>query len=230
MRPLASLHAMAGHFDVARDLLAQSNAIHADLGVGMHAAVAYDEAFVALIAGDPGAAEAALRPGCAHLQEIGEKALLATSAGVLARALLEQGRDDEAWTFTDIAEEAAAPDDLSAQILCRQVRAQLLARDGTLEEADRLSAEAVALADRTDWLIDRGDALMARGEVLRAAGRTDDAARAIHKAFDLYTRKGNLVSAERARAVIDEGPAWWDHDELARAGSPAPDAGAPPAR
>jgi tetratricopeptide (TPR) repeat protein len=207
MRPLASLHAMAGHFDVARHLLEESNAIHEELGVGMHAAAAYDEGYVALIAGDPAAAEAALRPSLTQLAEMGDKALLATIAGLLARALVEQRREHEAWTYTRTVEETAAPGDLSAQILRRMVRAQLLARDGTLDEADELSAEAVMIADRTDWLLDRADALMARGEVLRALGRTDDAARAIHKAFELYTRKGNVVSANRARAAVDAVPA-----------------------
>ena len=203
MRPLAVLHAMAGRVDVARDLLARSNAIHAELGATMHAAVAHDEAMVALLAGDPGTAEAVLRPSCARLEEMGEKALLATTVALLARALLEQRRDDEAWSCTDAALEAAAPDDLSAQILWRIVRAQLLARDGGRNEGDRLSAEAVAIAERTDWLVDRADALVARAEVLHAAGVTDDAVRALSQAFDLYTRKGNVVSAARAREAVD---------------------------
>ena len=76
------------------------------------------------------------------------------------------------------------------------------------DEADRLSTEAVDLADRTDFVIDRGDARMARGEVLRAMGRPDTATAAFHKAFDLYSRKGNVVSAERARRAVDELPPW----------------------
>jgi tetratricopeptide (TPR) repeat protein len=207
MRPLANLHAMAGHIDVARGLLAESNLIHAELGVGMNAASAHDEACVELLAGAPARAEAALRPSIAHLEEMGEKALLATIAGLLARVLVEQGRDDEAWTMTGTLDETAAPDDLSAQILRRMVRAQLLARSGATDEADELSEAAVAIAGRTDWLVDRADALMVRGEVLRALGRDDEAVAAMRKAFDLYTRKGNVVSAARARTVVDTMPA-----------------------
>jgi class 3 adenylate cyclase/tetratricopeptide (TPR) repeat protein len=208
MRPLATLHAMTGEFDVARDLLAESNAIHAELGVSLHAAVAYDEANLAFLAGDPEAAEAVLRPSMEQLSAMGDRALGATIAGMLARALVEQGRDDEARALAETLDEIAAPDDMSAQILHRTVRGLLLARSGDLEEADRLTGEAVAIAGRTDWLVDRADALMARGEVLRMAGRADDASAAFHKAFDLYTRKGNVVSAERARAVVDVAPAW----------------------
>jgi hypothetical protein len=47
---------------------------------------------------------------------------------------------------------------------------------------------------------------MARGEVLRAVGEHDGAAATMRKAFDLYTRKGNVVSANRARSAVDAAP------------------------
>ena len=193
---------------VASDLLAESNAIHAELGVSLHAAVAYDEANLAFLAGEPEAAETVLRPSMERLFAMGDRALGATIAGMLARALVEQGRDDEAREIAETLDETAAPDDMSAQILNRTVRGQLLARGGDLDEADRLTAEAVTIAGRTDWLVDRADALMARGEVLRVCGRADEANRAFHQAFELYTRKGNVVSAERARAIVDTVPVW----------------------
>jgi len=175
LRPLASLHAMAGELDVARDLLARSHAIHEELGVSLHAVLAQDEAYVALIAGDAAAAEAALRPCVAHLAEMGEKALLATMAGMLGRALLELERDDEAWQLTDTVDEAAAPDDLSAQTYRRILRAELLARRGEAGAADRLSTEAATIIAATDWLDERAEIQMARGRILGAAGRDDEA-------------------------------------------------------
>jgi len=208
MRALASLRAMAGRFDTARDLFARSQAIHRDLGVSMHAAAAHDEARVARLAGDPAAAAALLRPGCEYLQSRGERALLATTAGMLADALLEQGLVAEAWTYMEIAAADSAPDDLAAQVLWRSVRARLQARDGDFDEADRLSAEAVELGGRTDFVLDHADAVMSRGEVLRAIGQPDAAARSYRKAFELYDRKGNVVAAQRARTVADEVPAW----------------------
>jgi class 3 adenylate cyclase/tetratricopeptide (TPR) repeat protein len=207
MRGLASLHAMAGRFDEARELIRRSNAIHAELGVGMHAAAAHDEAFVELLAGDPATAVAALRPSVAQLRDMGERALLASTAGILAGALVDLGEDAEAWEHTHIAADDASPDDIDAQIRWRSVRARLLAREGRRDEADRLSVEAVELAARTDWLSDQGDAHMARGEVLRALGDADGAAAAFHRAFTVYTRKGNVVSAQRARNVVDAAPA-----------------------
>jgi class 3 adenylate cyclase/tetratricopeptide (TPR) repeat protein len=200
MRPLASLHAMAGQFDVAHDLLAKSRAIHDELGVSLHAVLAQDEAFIASLEGDPAAAEAALRPCVAQLTEMGDKALLASMAAMLARALVDQHRDDEAWRLTDTVDEVAAPDDLSVQIWRRTLRAQLLTRRGDTETADRLAHEAVTIAAPTDWLDERGEVELARARILRACNRPEEASSALHRAVELFGRKGNVVSAERARA------------------------------
>jgi class 3 adenylate cyclase/tetratricopeptide (TPR) repeat protein len=200
MRPLANLHAMAGRFDVARDLLERSNAMLAELGLSLHSAVVHDEARIAVLAGEPAAAEAALRLGYERLEAMGERALLATTAAMLAQVLVTQGRDDEAWALTGTAEAAAAPDDRNAELLCHVVRAQLLARRGAVGEAERLSAEGVRLAAQTDWIVDHADALMARAAVLRAAGQELVANITVAEAVDLYQRKGNVVSAARARS------------------------------
>jgi class 3 adenylate cyclase/tetratricopeptide (TPR) repeat protein len=206
MRPLASLYAMAGRFDLAHDLLDQSRAIHDELGVSLHAVLAQDEAYVALIEGDPAAAEAALTPCVAHLTKIGEKALLGTMATMLGRALVEQDRDDEAWRLTETVDEVAAPDDLAVETWRRLLRAELLARGGDPDAAERLSDEAATIAASTDWLDDRGEVLMTRGRILRSCGRPEEASRAFHQALDLFSRKGNVVSAARARAIVDELP------------------------
>jgi ATP/maltotriose-dependent transcriptional regulator MalT len=200
---LAALRAMRGEFEVARRLLAERRAILAELGATtMHSAVSHDEALVALAAGDLAGAEAVLRAGYERLTQMGERALLATTAAMLAHVTYEQGRLDEAWTLTQIAEEAAPADDLSAQITWRAVRGQLLARRGALPEADRTSRDAVELAERTDWLSDHGDALVARARVLQMAGDEEGAASCLSEATALYARKGNTVAAQRARALL----------------------------
>ena len=117
MRPLAHLHAMAGDFDVARRLLERSNAMLADLGLSMHSAVAHYDAFVSLLAGDP----PRRRPSCARATSSSRRWAngrcwrrpRACSHG----RSLEQGRDDDAWAYLDIADEAAAHDDLSAHMV-----------------------------------------------------------------------------------------------------------------
>jgi class 3 adenylate cyclase/tetratricopeptide (TPR) repeat protein len=200
---LAGLRAMRGEFAEARRLLAEREQTMADLGVTMmHTAVSHDEAFVAFAAGDVAGAEAVLRAGYGRLAEMGERALLATTAAMLAHIIYEQGRLEEAWGFTEVAQEAAASDDLSAQIVWRAVRARLLARRGEMLEAERLSSEAVRLAARTDWLSDHADALLARADVLRMAGESDATANALDEAVALYERKGNTIGARRARSMF----------------------------
>jgi class 3 adenylate cyclase/tetratricopeptide (TPR) repeat protein len=199
---LAGLHAMRGEFDTARRLIAEREAVMAELGLTMHTAVSHDEAFVAMLAGDAARAEAVLRAGYERLVEMGEKALLATTAAMLAQSVYEQGHLDDAWKFTVTAEETAAADDLSAQIGWRTARARILARRDDIPEAKRLSEEAVRLAARTDWLSDHADALLSRAEVLELAGEPEAAAGALHAAIALYEQKGNTIGLRRARSQL----------------------------
>jgi hypothetical protein len=93
--------------------------------------------------------------------------------------------------------------DVSAQMSWRQVRAKLLARDGNLDEGERLSREAVALSQLHDSPTVRGDALRDLAEVLRMAGRHREEAAVLQDAIEQYERKGNTVSAARARDLLN---------------------------
>ena len=53
-------------------------------------------AIVEMLAGDPAAAEREIRPECEMLEGMGETYFLSTMAAMLARAVQEQGRDEEA--------------------------------------------------------------------------------------------------------------------------------------
>ena len=132
---------------------------------------------------------------------MGERALLSSTAAMLAHALYEQDRLDEAWAFTEVAEETAAADDLSAQVTWRSERARLLARRGAFADAKRIAAEAVRIAARTDWLAEHGDALLAQAEVLQRADEPAAAAAALREAVGLYERKGNQIGVRRASAM-----------------------------
>jgi class 3 adenylate cyclase len=199
---LAGLWAMQGEFETAHRFLDERNAILAELGRTMQSAVSHPQAFVALASGDPSAAEAVLRDGYERLTQMGEKALLADTAIMLARAVHEQGRHDEAWELTRVAEEAAATDDLAVQITWRTQRALLLAERGVLGEAKRLSAKAVRLAARTDWLSDRGDALLSHAKVLTAAGEARAARAALREAAALYEEKHNIIGIQRTKSLL----------------------------
>jgi class 3 adenylate cyclase len=203
--PLASLQAMRAQFDVATELLEESRAVFRELGLGMHfaAAVSEHEAFVAMLAGDEESAEVALRGSLERLDAIGEKALLSSTAATLAHVLIAQGKLDDAWPLVDVAEEAGAREDLAAQIAWRGARARILAARGELEQAVALAHEAIVLADRTDWLNFRGDARLDLVAVLRAAGDEQGAGSAARAALACYEQKGNVVSAERAAALLE---------------------------
>jgi tetratricopeptide (TPR) repeat protein len=205
LHPLAALHAMLADFDKARSLIRQGNQILEEVGgMGMQSAPAQHEALVEMLAGRPDIAEELLRTGYRRLEEMGENALLSTSAAVLAQAIYAQGRTDEAALFCDVSERTAAADDLWTQVLWRSVRGKILARRGRGEEGGALAREAVRLVERTDLLIHHGDALLDLAEVLRLDPRpTVQEERALAlKAVAMYEQKGNLVSAERARALL----------------------------
>jgi predicted ATPase/class 3 adenylate cyclase len=212
LHPLAALQAMLGHFDEARLLIDQANAILADFGVTL-SANSHPEAMVAMLADDPAAAERCLRADYENLKGMGEKGFLSTTAARLARAVEAQGRNEEAYELTVVAEQAGASDDLSTQIGWRGVRARILASRGRFDEAERLAREAVALAEQTDRPNQHGDALADLATVLAAAERHEEAFQVSEEAFRVYERKGNLVAAER---VQRGGVAWTESSTRSR--------------
>jgi predicted ATPase/class 3 adenylate cyclase len=199
LRHLGGLHAMVGRFDLARQLLATSNAVYADLGLTLNAATSHNEAVIELLAGNPAAAELSLRNGYRALEEMGERWFLSTTAAFLGRAVLEQGRDGEADDLAKMSAQLAANSDVLSQILWRGVRAQVLARRELVEEAEKLAREAVMRAESTDFINHRADALLDLSQVLEASLRQSEAAVAVSEALRLYEAKGNIVAAATTR-------------------------------
>jgi hypothetical protein len=107
-----------------------------------------DSAQIELLAGDLEAAERLLRADHDALGAMGERYLLASVDGKLARVLYTLDRFDEARVLVEGVREMAMEDDLDAQALWRSVLAMLLAREGHGDEALPLAQEAVALRRR----------------------------------------------------------------------------------
>jgi predicted ATPase/class 3 adenylate cyclase len=202
LEPLAGLHAMEGRFDKARALLDTSQSAFEELGLSLNSAVSHHTAVVELLAGDPAAAERCLRKGYAALEEMGDRALLSTTAAFLAQALLAQSRDDEAERLARVSADLAVEDDVITQAMWRGVQATIHARRGGLPEAERMARRAVALAERTDFLNHRAEALVVLATVLDRQGRSEGAHEALTGALSLYERKGNLVAAGQVRAAL----------------------------
>ena len=201
---IGNLKAMVGRFDEARAGYGHSRAIGEEFGLtSWLAALPLYSGPTELLAGEPEAAERELRAGYDALIEMGDMGRLSTAAAFLAQAVYAQGRHEDAEYLTGVGEGAATPDDVLSHIAWRSVRAKALAQKGELPQAEVLAQEAVALAEETDGLNLHGDALLDLAEVLRAADRESDAVAAAERALSLYERKRNLVSAARARAVLE---------------------------
>jgi tetratricopeptide (TPR) repeat protein len=199
---VAQLHAMNGDCDTAREMCLRARAVLRDLGLGVRAASAsLDLAVIELLAGDAAAAERELRADCEMLERLGETFFLSTMAAWLARAVREQGRYDEALELTRLAERNAAADDIDAQVLWRSVRAPILARAGALEEAEALARASLDMARQTEVPGLHASALSDLASVLLLAKRPEEAQLALDEAVEIYTEKGDVMSAKRARAL-----------------------------
>jgi len=199
---LARLHAMRGEFAEARRLTVHARALLEELGRTVVAAsTSLASSGIELLAGDPLTAEQELRRDHAALTELGERYLLSTVAGELARVLYAQGRYDEADAMSHEAEELADDDDIASQTLWRSVRAKILAQRGSTKEALALAWEAIEIIERTDAHVMRAETFVDLAEVLRLAEREDEADGWLEKAIALLDAKENLVAAEGVRAL-----------------------------
>jgi predicted ATPase/DNA-binding SARP family transcriptional activator len=203
LHPLAGLHAMGGRFALARELLATSQDLLADIDPTLNSAVSHPRAIVEMLAGDPAAAEAYLKADSDTLDDMEDEALRSTTDAFRAQALLAQGRDDEAEHFTMLSEQRAATSDLLTQMMWRSVRARVLARRGEFEQAEALARQAVTLAEQTDFVSQRADVLLDFTYILHQAGRLEEARATGTEALRLYQQKGNSVAAMRAGAILE---------------------------
>jgi tetratricopeptide (TPR) repeat protein len=200
---LGVLEAMKGNFEEARNLVTRGRAIWVEFGNNLGVLRASEcRRLVEMHAGDFAAAAEETRSALRTLEEMGERSWLSSRAGFLAEAEAAQGHYDEADRLVAICRQTAAADDVEAQALWRQVLGRIMAGRGRHIEAARLAREAVSWAERTDALSWRGMLLLNEGRILQAAGRDAEAARAAERALALFEAKGDVVGAERARALL----------------------------
>ena len=197
--------ARLGRFDEAREIIAEARTVQTERGGGALLAnlTAFESVWIELLAGDPAAAAEFGAEGCRLHEKLGEQRHSAAASGSLAQALYALDRLEEADAWAGRATELGQSD-AWAQMLIRQVRAKVRAREGEHAQAHRLAWEAVAIGDDTDLLDWQGDAYADLAEVLLLAGKADEAAAALEQALERYERKGNLVSAKRAQTRLAE--------------------------
>jgi tetratricopeptide (TPR) repeat protein len=157
---------------------------------------------IEMLAGKPERAAAAARESLSIFGAMGAKNEGSTAAALLAVALAVQGRHDEAIRYADLAASWAAPDDIASQVGQLTARAHVLAARDDLPGALAAVREAVLSSEGSDDISQRGDALVDLATILMQAGQADQALTALHDAIALYDRKGNVVGAERAQAIL----------------------------
>jgi tetratricopeptide (TPR) repeat protein len=201
---IALLEGMQGHLSEAHDLMEEGRRELAEVGLrhwvwqtGILAAQ------LAMLAADFALAERILREAVEMAGAAADAYNSTDAQAELIRALHAQGRHDDALAIAE-AIVAASPVDVALRIRCRGTRALALASVGRLNEAEALAREAVELAGRSDFLNFHGDALVDLAEILVTADRPDEAADALQEAVALYERKGNIVSAAKARGLLAE--------------------------
>jgi hypothetical protein len=138
-----------------------------------------------------------LREAHRILTDVGERGYLSTVSALLARALVLQGRHEEAEVFADKARQVGAEDDVMTQLYWRAAKAHVVVARGEREEAARLAAEIVELVPARESL-DMPVALVDVAEFLEP-----DAQRAaLEQALVVASAKGNAITAGEVRARL----------------------------
>ena len=202
---LAQLEAMQYEFERARELYTRARAMFEELGLHVDAStLSLSSAHVELLAGNPEAAERELRRGYDHLAALGERYLLSSVAGLLAEALFDAERFEEAEDAALATEELADESDVDAQSLWRTTRAKILAQRGSLAEAEALAREAVELLAPTDGIVTKVAATTDLARILLLAGRDEEARALIEDARGMAERKGSRVMVDRLDELAAE--------------------------
>ncbi|MGH2655903.1 MAG: ATP-binding protein [Actinomycetota bacterium] len=117
----------------------------------------------------------------------------------LANALLAAGRWEEAEVPAQRAIEGGHP---LWGTLGQTTLARVLARQGRVEEAERLAREALHTARGSDYPIWKGRAALGLAEVLELLGRDGEVTRLREYAVREFEQKGAAVWANQARAAL----------------------------
>jgi class 3 adenylate cyclase/tetratricopeptide (TPR) repeat protein len=200
---LALVEAQAGDVAAARGAYRQAKQLAVDYGLRLRRGVQTQEgALVELLGGDAAAAERELREGDAILTSLGDRGFRASVSALLAAALLEQGRDEDAQRAAAHAVGTAQPGDVDVIARARTVEALVGSREGRHDAAREAAVTAVAAAETSDYLELQGYALLGAARVYAAAGDDARAIDAAASALQRYEQKGHIFGAAEARRVL----------------------------
>jgi tetratricopeptide (TPR) repeat protein len=138
------------------------------------------------------------------LGALGEQGFRSTVAIELAEALYALGERDEAEQLAVSGEAMGGEDDLVNFALGRALRARLAADRGDADQASVLAREAIAYGERSDFPGLHASVYEAQAHVLAAAGDPAGARACLERAIAAHDSHGDVVLAERARALPAE--------------------------
>jgi predicted ATPase len=201
LKPLCVLYAHAGRVADARAAIGRSQSIFAGFGAELALAEStIPAAIVGLIIGDPAYAERYAREGYGAFRAMGgHGGYVSDLAVMLADALYEQGRFDEAQQLIDQAKAEPSAATVSTTLL---TEAKLLARRGEFAAARQLVGQAEALLSPTSLPHLQANTLKTRAEVERLAGAPDQAAASLRAALRIYEDLHSATMARRTRAAL----------------------------
>ena len=187
--------AMLGDFQQARELIAHAQQVLREririprprLFVGLRTAG------VEVLAGNPEAAERALRPALEVALMVADRDQASQIAAELSLLLSRRGAFDEAARAATLAAGQAPAESVTAQALAGAAQAVSFWERGP--PGGRAVHPRGDQAGPDDMLNLRASLLVGLAEILLAAGRHDEAQPVSAEAAELYERKHNLVAA-----------------------------------
>jgi predicted ATPase/DNA-binding SARP family transcriptional activator len=200
LKPLCVLYAHVGRAADARAAIDRSQSIFAGFGAKLALTEsAIPAAVTGLIIGDPAAAERYARRGLEACRAMSGHHYAKDLSALLAEALYEQGRFDEARQLIDEASAEPSPATVFSTGL---IEAKLLARRGQFAAARELVGKAGAVPSTTSLPQPLADMLRATAEVERLAGAPGRAAASLRAALDIYERQRATAPAGQTRAAL----------------------------
>lgn len=197
---LSVLHGIVGDRSKADAAEAESSAIIAELGDRPNT---FRHAFKEFALDDLRAGIAGAQAEEAELAKLGETGQRSTMVGLQAYMHALLGENTMALRRAEDSRQIGASDDAVTQLLWRVAAALAHAQLGHLDEAERLSAEALEVANETDSL-NAADAYEVRARVLELLGRRDEMLDAATRARELHAAKGSVNFLRRLDAFLAE--------------------------
>ena len=152
----------------------------------------------------PDLAETHFRSAMEELDRLAEVGFNSTVSGLLAQALCDQQRFDEAETFAEKSRDLTARDDVASQNLWRSAASRIAASRGEIDDAIALATEALELMEATDYTAFIAESHERLAEALLAAGDVERARHELAAAREGYAAKQILRFTRRVDQRLAE--------------------------